>query len=94
MDENKNGYLIIIGGGEDRTGRSEVLGQASLLLEQSGVLTVLTTATENPRSAGEKYRETFKALGIKNIQILNINTREDANKESYCEKSETQTRYL
>jgi cyanophycinase len=86
VDENKNGYLIIIGGGEDRTGRSEVLGQASLLLEQSGVLTVLTTATENPRSAGEKYRETFKALGIKNIQILNINTREDANKESYCEK--------
>ena len=59
-----------------------MLGQASLLLEQSGVLTVLTTATENPRSAGENT-ETFKALGIKTYKYWNINTREDVNKESY-----------
>lgn len=76
----------MIGGAEDKTGNSDILRQAPQLLKDNEVLTVLTTATEKPQEAGEKYRRVFDRLGVKNIQILNINTRDDADDEQYGNK--------
>ncbi len=86
MEDNAKGFLIIIGGAEDKTGNSIILKQARQLLQDDEQLTILTTATEKPQEAGEKYHKVFKRLGITNIQILNINTREIADDEQYCEK--------
>ncbi len=86
MEENSKGYLMIIGGAEDKDGNSTILKQAPQMLSENDVLTVLTTATENPKEAGAKYRRAFERLGVKKIQILNINTRDDADDDSYCEK--------
>lgn len=82
----EKGYLIIIGGAEDKTGESLILRQAPFMLSESEMLTVLTTATENPEEVGKNYYGVFRKLGIKNIEILNINTRSDANDPSYYEK--------
>lgn len=79
--QNKNGYLIIIGGAEDKNGDSTILRQASEMLKQDDILTVLTTATEKPQEVGNLYYEVFKRIGIQKIQILNINTRDDADNE-------------
>jgi len=86
MEESPKGYLIIIGGAEDKTGNSIILKQAPQMLSEHDLLTVLTTATENPQEAGQNYQQVFQRLGMKNIQILNINTRDDANSASYCEQ--------
>ena len=86
MAENTKGYLIIIGGAEDKQGNSTILKQAPELIGQNDQLTVLTTATENPEAAGQKYSEAFGRLGVANIQILNINSRDDADNEAYCKK--------
>jgi len=48
------------------------------------VLTILTTATELPEETGSNYREVFSRLGVKNINVLNINTRESANNKKNC----------
>lgn len=88
MEENTKGYLIIIGGAEDKQGNSTILKQAPELIAQNDQLTVLTTATENPEAAGQKYYEAFGRLGVANIQILNINSRDDADNEAYCKKIE------
>lgn len=85
MGESK-GYLIIIGGAEDKTGESVILNQAKEFLAEGECLTVLTTATEGPKKAGESYKDAFKRLGIDNLQILNINTRDDANDAKINEK--------
>ncbi|WP_277668410.1 cyanophycinase [Caproiciproducens galactitolivorans] len=81
----KRGYLIIIGGAEDKNGESVILKQAPEMLSDNDILTVLTTATENPEKVGANYHEVFKRLGVTNIEILNINTRENAENEHYCE---------
>ncbi|XOQ48464.1 MAG: cyanophycinase [Eubacteriales bacterium] len=81
----ERGYLIIIGGAEDKNGDSVILKQAPEMLSDNDILTVLTTATENPEKVGENYHEVFKRLGVTNIEILNINTRENAENEHYCE---------
>lgn len=86
MEKSTKGFLIIIGGAEDKTGNSIILRQAPELLGDGDILTVLTTATEQPETAGHNYYEVFHRLGVKNIQILDINTRDDANDASFCEK--------
>lgn len=86
MQENPQGHLIIIGGAEDKEGESLILKQAPDMLEKGDVLTILTTATENPEAVGKSYKEVFTRLGVKSIQILNINTRDDANCPDMCEK--------
>lgn len=85
MQDDIRGHLIIIGGAEDKTGEKIILGQAAQMMSENDTLTVLTTATENPVEAGEKYRKAFEETGIKKICILNINTRDDANNEVMCD---------
>lgn len=79
------GYLIIIGGAEDKNGESVILKQARQMLGEDDILTVLTTATEKPEEVGANYYEVFRRLGIKKIQILDISTRDDAEDENNCE---------
>ena len=79
MSVNIKGHLIIIGGAEDKTGESVILKQAKEMLADDDVLTVLTTATEDPFEVGKNYKQVFTRLGISKIQIININTRDDAN---------------
>lgn len=83
--KNPKGTLVIIGGAEDKTGDSPILKQASEAMEEGDILTVLTTATEHPKEAGQDYREAFHRLGVQNIRILDIATRDDAESETNCE---------
>ncbi len=83
--ENEKGYLIIIGGAEDKEGEKDILKQAPLMMSDGDVLTVLTTATEKPEEVGNIYYQVFSSLGVHKIQILNINTRDDAENEKNCE---------
>ncbi|HEX2986247.1 MAG TPA: cyanophycinase [Caproiciproducens sp.] len=80
-----NGYLVIIGGAEDKKGESVILKQAPEMLSEGDVLTVLTTATECPEQAGRDYMEVFSRLGIQNVKVLDINTRDDADNSDNCE---------
>ncbi len=83
---DSRGTLIIIGGAEDKTGNRVILNRASQMLSEKDILTILTTATQKPEEVGRSYFEIFQSLGIKNLQILNINTRQDANSDEYCDK--------
>lgn len=84
--QTQKGYLIIIGGAEDKEGNSVILRQAPELMGKDDLLTILTTATEKPEEAYEKYRKVFGRLGVKKIESLNINTRDDADSEEYCNR--------
>lgn len=85
MSEKSYGLLIIIGGAEDKCGDSVILKQASHMLNDQDMLTVLTTATEKPEEAGKAYEEVFHRLGVRNVKILNINSRDDADDVHYCD---------
>lgn len=79
MEEEIKGHLIIIGGAEDKEGECEILKQAPQMLTKNDMLTILTTATEHPKEVGDDYMRIFNRLGVCNTQVLNINTRDDAN---------------
>lgn len=82
-----NGTLVIIGGAEDKEGRMVILRKfVRLMKSDDSKLLVLTTATKEPDIVGENYRDVFNKLGMTNIDILNINNRDDANDEEYVRK--------
>ncbi len=81
---DKRGYLLIIGGAEDKRGESVVLKHARNMVFHDEILTVLTTATEEPQEAGRNYEDIFSRLGVKDIQIIDISTREQANDKQIC----------
>jgi cyanophycinase len=70
MENSPKGYLIIIGGAEDKTADCVILKQVPQMLSGNDTLTVLTTATETPKEVGENYYQVFQNLSIKNIKIL------------------------
>lgn len=84
MHENEKGYLVIIGGAEDKTGECEILQHACQHISDQEILTILTTATEKPEEVGSDYRSIFQKLGLSNIQVLNVNTRYEANDKEIC----------
>lgn len=87
MSDMVNGNLLIIGGAEDKWGQSSVLKHAIDMCGGSDAkIIVLTTATQKPQEVGEEYREVFTRLGVENIDILNIDSRDDANKDSVVQR--------
>jgi len=82
MEQKVKGNLVIIGGAEDKHGESKILKEVvEIIGGNSAKLVVLTTATEHPETVGNEYFEIFKNLGVGKIDILNIDSRNDANKE-------------
>ncbi|MEA2602265.1 MAG: cyanophycinase [Acidobacteriota bacterium] len=77
MSRKQPGTLIIIGGGErkdeERTILKEVAKHAG-----SGKLVLATVATESPEETWEEYREIFKELGVRRLEHLDVQVREQA----------------
>lgn len=89
MKVELNGNLIIIGGAEDKEGRKEILKKVCNCLDKKNdILLVVTVATEYPKEAARKYKKVFNELGVKNISILDISSREDSYKEQNVSKIE------
>lgn len=79
MDEEFQGNLIVIGGGEDKYGTKEILTKVcSQIDKEKDELVVITTATQIPEEVGPMYKNIFGSMGVKNISILNVQKREEA----------------
>lgn len=90
---NPKGTLIPIGGNEDKG--HEINEQYALDFIEEGILAhvvresggpdalivVIPTASSIPVEVGENYTNAFKKLACTNIQILDIRSKEDAEKE-------------
>jgi cyanophycinase len=74
--------LIIIGGAEDKEGKMVILQQVcSKISKENQELIIATVATEEPDKVGEKYKRIFSGMGVKNIKVLKVESREDAYKK-------------
>lgn len=79
MSEKISGNLIIIGGAEDKEGDKEILKRVAKYIDsEKEKLIIATIATEYPEKSYQNYKDVFSNLGIKNIDKLDISTREDA----------------
>jgi len=81
------GKLLIIGGHEQREKNGPeheqspefILQRFVEELPQQGTIVVIPTASEEPEEAAQQYVEVFTSLGIKQVEVLNVQSREQAN---------------
>ena len=92
MTEHVEGRLLIIGGAEDKQKECKILKR---FVQESGgkesCITVLTAATELPRQVGNEYRSLFTDLGAREVQVLDVSDRNQANSHEIGKHFETST---
>jgi cyanophycinase len=72
--------LIIIGGHEDKTGDREILKEVARRVGH-GKLVITTVASSEPEGLFEEYEKVFRDLGVKQMEKLEIWTRDEAQQE-------------
>lgn len=89
MTEHVGGKLMIIGGAEDKEGECKILKR---FIQESGGrdsrITVMTVATQYPRQVGEEYERLFQDLGAKEVRILDVSDRAQANARGVAQQLE------
>lgn len=76
-NERNRGYLVLIGGAEDRKGEKIVL-QKLVNLNNAKNVAVIPTATSYPKACGEDYYYAFKEIGIETTNVLDIRETNEA----------------
>jgi cyanophycinase len=75
----QRGPLLIIGGGEDKTGECRILRRfLELAGGRSARVAVITAASELGEEAGAVYRDVFGRLGAQEVTVLRVADRRDA----------------
>jgi cyanophycinase len=79
------GYVIPIGGAEERTGAQMVLKRfVRLCGGRKASIAIIPTASNLP-DTGDKYIEIFKKIGVREAVSLPINDRAETEREDYLE---------
>lgn len=78
-----DGTLIIIGGHEDKTDKRRILKEVVAAAGGTDArLVVLSAASSQPEESGAVYRRIFSELGARDVSVLPINERKEADDES------------
>lgn len=83
----KKGYIVLIGGAEDRKDEKVVLKRV-LALNNAKVVSVIPTASNYPADLLKDYNYAFRDLGVSEIYSLDIRGRDEVDNEEYIEKIE------
>ncbi|MEI6766833.1 MAG: cyanophycinase [Bacteroidota bacterium] len=79
------GYLVLIGGAEEKKGKESILAK-TLSLNNSHNVCIIPSASAYPRGVAEEYMTAFKKLGAKNVEILDIRDRQQAEQQEFIDK--------
>jgi cyanophycinase len=91
VNAEERGYIIPIGGGEEKLHNPEILDRfVDICGGKSSRISIIPTASEL-EDTGRNYEKLFRRLGVKHAQVLAIETREDCQSSAdldYIDKSD------
>ena len=74
---NERGWIIPVGGGEKKVRSSPILKKLVELSGGDGARMVIVPTASQLEDAGERTRDVFRELGVEDIQIVDLATREN-----------------
>ncbi|MBU0487396.1 MAG: cyanophycinase [Bacteroidetes bacterium] len=81
----RRGFLVLIGGAEDKKDDKVVLRRV-VNLNSAKSVAVIPTASEYPAGLADKYTIAFKEIGVEEVSILDIRRRDEADTPENFEK--------
>ncbi len=83
--DRKRGYIVPIGGAEDKEGQSHVLRKFLDVSGGEGARIVIIPTASTMEDTGRRYEKLFKKLGADEAKALPFQTRDDANKKEWLD---------
>ncbi len=77
----ERGHVIPIGGAEDKVSARSILARFASLCGGSDANIVVIPTASTLADTGDRYREVFAAVGVRRVQVLDIQRREDAERD-------------
>ncbi|MEQ3638943.1 MAG: cyanophycinase [Alteromonas sp.] len=91
IDGTQRGYVIPIGGAEEKIDNPEILAKfVELCGGKDAVITIIPTASQLD-DTGTRYQQIFEEIGVKKAYSLPISERVDAQNEEYVKTLEKST---
>lgn len=91
IEGTHRGYIIPIGGGEEKFENPEILRKfVELSGGKNAVITIIPTASQL-EDTGQRYQKIFEEIGVKKTYSLPINERIDAQNPEYIKTLESST---
>jgi len=78
------GYLVLIGGAEDRKHDKTILKEM-VSLNNAKTAVIIPTASSYPDGLGQDYYYVFKEMGVENIFVFDIRQKYEVDKPEYLE---------
>jgi len=88
MSKRVKGTLVIIGGAERKDDEQTVLKVVADRIRANQRLLIVTVASYEPDGTAQDYIRIFKELGVSQIDVADVRTREDAERQDLVEKCE------
>jgi cyanophycinase len=82
--DSKKGYLVLIGGAEDKRNNKLIL-KRTVEINNAKSVSVIPTASNYPAGLAEDYQYAFRDLGAENVYNIDIRERSDADKTDFLE---------
>lgn len=84
-NDAERGYIIPIGGGEEKAGNPDILGRfVEICGGRRARIAVIPTASEL-KETGRNYEKLFRKLGVDRAQALHILTRQDCQEQEHLD---------
>ena len=88
---NERGYVIPIGGGEEKFNNPEILDRfIDICGGKESRIGIIPTASEL-EDTGRNYEKLFRQIGVKHAKVLNFISREDCQSGETCSTSRNAT---
>lgn len=85
LNYSKKGYLVLIGGAEDKKDNKIILKKVVSLNNAKNAV-IIPTASAYPIGLAEDYQYAFRDLNVENISILDIRDQKDTERADFIEK--------
>lgn len=87
-NNSKKGFLVLIGGAEDKKNEKIILRKV-VDLNKAKSAVIIPTASSYPMGLAEDYVYAFRDINVENISILDIRDKKDTERSEYIEKVAT-----
>lgn len=86
-EETPKGALVAVGGNEEKEKDPRVL-RTIIELPEGGtnIVEVIPTASSIPDEVADAYRDAFSKLGVKEVRVMDIRSREQAERKDYVKR--------
>jgi cyanophycinase len=90
-EDNKRGFIVAVGGAEDKVGAANILRRFVEVSGGSRARIAIIPTASTLSDTGQRYEKLFKGLGVKDAESLPFAERSDASREKWLDALEKAT---